>query len=324
MRIEKLLSRINCLTIQLVLILSFCCRGYSETMAIGPLMSKEKREAVVLIKYFDNVDKTYKSTATGLLFSSDWTYLVTAKHVLKNIYTDELLFENMKITFTAFIEGTNETVTEYFEVDLPKAIILESSKDVCAVKLGQFFGNRPINRAPGVKFIGSDPNLKRKVPVFQISGCTPFDVVQQTERVLFMGFPISLESSKTFDINQPLFREGIVSGKNKVNKTIIVDSAVYKGNSGSPVFRILETYSFENGKLIVAYELTFIGIAVKFIPYYSDSRFNLTIPRSLLRGYSLYMIGGYETGQQNGTQCISNSLSFCDSGKISQGYFWAR
>jgi hypothetical protein len=96
-----------------------------------------------------------------------------------------------------------------------------------------------------------------------------YDLVNPSMDVFLIGFPESLrlKNSQQFDYNKPLFRKGIVGGKNDKNRTIIIDCPVYPGNSGCPVI-IWFNYIWE-----------VIGIVTDYIPY-KENIYNLDEKRN--------------------------------------------
>jgi len=68
-----------------------------------------------------------------------------------------------------------------------------------------------------------------------------FDDLTEAMDSYILGYPKSIQLDDSgryvkYDFSEPLIRKGIVAGKDFKNKTIVVDCAVYPGNSGGPVF----------------------------------------------------------------------------------------
>lgn len=86
----------------------------------------------------------------------------------------------------------------------------------------------------------------------------------------------------SFDLDRPLFRKGIVAGKDIRYQRIIGDGAVYFGNSGGAVFELY----LEGGKP----EIKLIGIVSQYIPFNDlllDTRVNIRSIDAKNSGYSV-------------------------------------
>ena len=77
-----------------------------------------------------------------------------------------------------------------------------------------------------------------------------------------MGYPssIGLKQTPQIDYNKPLLRNGIVAGKNKDRKIIILDAEVYPGNSGGPVIQVTRESLAD-----ISYSV--IGLVSEFVPF---------------------------------------------------------
>ncbi len=90
-----------------------------------------------------------------------------------------------------------------------------------------------------------------------------YDHIEVGSDAFLIGYPLSLGlSGAGFDASRPLLRRATIAGKNSANKTIIVDGAVYKGNSGGP---ILEMYKC--GDHCKKNHYVVIGVVSQFIPF---------------------------------------------------------
>jgi hypothetical protein len=97
------------------------------------------------------------------------------------------------------------------------------------------------------------------------------------------GYPssIGLQGAPQIDQARPLVRRGIVAGKDPNRRMLVLDSPVFKGNSGGPVV--------ERGSDL-GFRPKVIGIAVEFVPFeerWVNNQFgywNTTISNS---GYSI-------------------------------------
>jgi len=99
------------------------------------------------------------------------------------------------------------------------------------------------------------------------NSCERYDNIKEASDVIFFGFPSDLSRFNMFypkyilqfDLLHPIFKKGIIAQKNDINRTLIIDGAVYGGNSGSPVITLSKTFSGKQGYYL-------IGICTQFIP----------------------------------------------------------
>jgi hypothetical protein len=79
--------------------------------------------------------------------------------------------------------------------------------------------------------------------------------------VFVFGYPssIGIKQIPQIDYNRPLLRKGIVAGISPTDRSIIIDAAIYGGNSGGPVIQV-EPSGFE-------IKLFLIGLVSQFVPY---------------------------------------------------------
>jgi len=93
-----------------------------------------------------------------------------------------------------------------------------------------------------------------------------YEDVQVSDEVYLFGYPSSIGIRDIagfppqIDYNLPLLRKAIVAGKNPNNRTIVLDSPTYFGNSGGPVLAI------ENPSLGI-YKFKLIGVISQYIPF---------------------------------------------------------
>jgi hypothetical protein len=198
------------------------------------------------------------------------SYLITAKHVLQN-KQGEIKADFMRlIAQPRDVEAEDRTV---FEVNLAELkgnghVISHPDRDISAIRMNKIVedlgaGTKKVQYFPGIKMIQSaksgivgaaEPSIKR------------FDEVVISNEVFTFGYPSSIGMKKQpqIDYQRPLLRKGIVAGKNRANKTIILDCQVFPGNSGGPVVELERVNS--KGKISV------IGVVTQQIPYFSRVR----------------------------------------------------
>lgn len=142
-----------------------------------------------------------------------------------------------------------------------ESIQYHKTHDVAIIQIGRVSGRdkkQPLEFFDGVK-------LKEKTKSgflgVNIENTKNLDDVLTGNEVFIFGYPMSLgmEEIPQLDHTRPLLRKGIVAGKNKTLKTIILDCPGYKGNSGGPV---VEAEEVELGKT----KFTVIGVVSQFVP----------------------------------------------------------
>ncbi len=225
-----------------------------------------------------------KSTGSGFLMEHrKGLYLVTAKHVLFD--EDRLL--NNEIEVACKSGETNTNPIHRLRIDLTITIPTPSKKnDVIIIKLGISNWSEKYNSfittyGEGVETIeGKETSF---VLVTRENTKRINDVTVGNDIFLF-GYPTSLGGSAThlFEKTEPLLRKGIVANINKLTNTVILDCAVYPGNSGGPV---LEVHKLKDKKYYFL-----IGVVSRFIPYeqaWYNSRDRIRNVEYFNSGYSI-------------------------------------
>lgn len=248
----------------------------------------DAKKTVVLIEAKDN-NNIYNPIGTGFIFTSNWIYIVTAKHVLFNT-SGTLNYTAIRVLFYGKTKG-KEDLPAIYEIDLEKVLeyghLRKSDRDIASLKFGQLIGDGRATMVTGIKDVSEISTDTEKGALVQIENknCFLYDELEETDDVIFFGFPSSLKnhsglygSNVQFNVKKPLFRKGIIAGKNPDRKTLIVDGESHPGNSGGPV------YSWHNERL------GFIGLITEYIPYISiskDERDRITNVNIQNSGYSV-------------------------------------
>jgi hypothetical protein len=238
---------------------------------------------------------------TGLYFiAKSKLFLITAKHVLFNLKktTPDGMYpvRDKSIYLISYSEDVVNNPRDTILVDLSQALENgglhhHKEKDIAVV----FLGNINPDKEHSVQFLRYIRNNKRpnQISVFQKDQTRSLDQITLGNDVFIYGFPTSLDLSKlkgstreaVYEFNRPLIRSGIISGISKELNSIIVDGAVFYGNSGGPVIEKKIEYLKGGSFLTITYRL--IGIATEFIPFYfpkskevdiSNSGFTVVVP----------------------------------------------
>lgn len=153
------------------------------------------------------------------------------------------------------LETLNNSGNIRFHKDYDIAVVCMGSilKDEKGQTSGKFKFLKGIHRIEKTKssLIGVDSNSIKK-----------FDSILISNDVFIFGYPrsIGIKDTPQIEYDRPLLRKGIVAGKNRTEKTIILDCPIYPGNSGGPVLEVDQT-------TITRTEYRLIGVLSEFIPF---------------------------------------------------------
>jgi len=217
----------------------------------------------------------FNGIGSGFFFhTSSAAYFVTAKHILYNIETGQLLFP--AIGLIGYGGDPNDTLPFVFDIDLTlmnrsKKIRAHDKYDVAIFRIGTTMatdkeGEQKTDKEGQMKYdsgvfrLGGLNAEKSKHIVAGMKSIKKYEEVLVSDDVLVFGYPtsIGLKKHPQIDYSQPLLRKGIVAGKNDNLKTIVIDCPIYKGNSGSPVIEI----EYAEGSR----RFRTIGLVVEFVP----------------------------------------------------------
>ncbi len=106
-----------------------------------------------------------------------------------------------------------------------------------------------------------------------------FDDVLTGNAVFVFGYPTSLSTSPHLDIRKPLLRKGIIAGKNKIHKTIVLDCPMYFGNSGGLVIEV-EREPFGEHLKAIGVVSAFVAFEKKWI---ENSGYSVAIPMDFVQ-----------------------------------------
>ncbi|MFZ2150308.1 MAG: trypsin-like peptidase domain-containing protein [Minisyncoccia bacterium] len=197
---------------------------------------------------------------SGVFFLSDKSfYFATAKHVL---YNEKGLLNYSIISLTYYGKNTdlaNEMELNLLNLEKEHLILVHKSADVVIIKIGKD-EKAPQSKEGHMDFSSTAIQMKiENGSMVCVVGTKQFKEVMIANDIFLLGYPSSLKSNGEIDVLRPLLRKGIVAGKNKLKKTIIIDSPVYQGNSGGPVFEKENTDS--------GFEIRLIGLVTQMVPF---------------------------------------------------------
>ena len=219
-----------------------------------------------------------KYNGSGIIVGDrhDTVYLVTAKHVL---FDEESRFKNLldseaKIHLHA--KDFKSDKPTFFNLDLKylllnSMILVDSVHDICAVKIGIREVTGAMKYFNGISRTGHRANFI----IYPLNNSLNKNDLYLGENVFIVGFPssIGLKQYPQFDYNMPLLKRGSIAGISFKYDNIIIDSPVYHGNSGGPVF--LERKDFNS------YKIYLIGIVSQYIPFISQTVFKKDLTKEV-------------------------------------------
>ncbi len=210
-------------------------------------------------KYLENVvliqstDKEHSGSGF-LYYTGNNLYLLTAKHVLMS-QKDDLLYN--EIMFYSYPHDAQKENAKEYSINLKEAYEQKKARygtnfDIIAIQIGIV--------SKGIvdyfNFIKTGPTSN--INNFSINDCIlNLDSISVGEDIYVIGYPKSLEVTQydNFNFNRPLTRKGIISGKDYIHNTILIDCPSYGGNSGGPV--LLKRKD----------EIKMIGLVSSYVPY---------------------------------------------------------
>ena len=191
-------------------------------------------------------------------------FLVTATHVL--FESDRRTLNGMQAEALSYASDPKERAQAVFRLDLKALgengnIRVDNIHDVAVVRVAMVTGESGAMRSrpvPGV--------VMRSVPKsgYVTAGTHTVkrfaDVLVSNEVIVF-GYPSSLGVANIpqLDYFRPLLRKGIVAGTNEALKSIVIDCAVYPGNSGGPVVELTRD--------VTGTRFRIIGVIIQYVPF---------------------------------------------------------
>lgn len=208
------------------------------------------------------------SSGSGFILNdqeSKSVYFVTARHVLFNYFKKDKTYKlkgiNAKILAHCDPKVNREKIIE-FQINLSQLnndnnIYYHEKADVCIINAGRFVDEKKVIYSKGIT--GKEGGSLVSIPK---SNFIAFENVLISNEVFIFGYPNSLgvPGSDQIDYSEPLIRKGIIAGKNKKTRTIVLDCPVYYGNSGGLVIQVDEI-EVGHRKFLP------IGIVSQFVPF---------------------------------------------------------
>ncbi len=210
------------------------------------------------------------SLASGFYLSSgQHLYLVTSRHVLFTESNGSYTLKGANATCLSYSKDPNDPGKIKLELDLhrlnAKSLIrYHKDHDATIVRIANL---RPREGGKGyrVDFVEGVEKVKYTksgILGLAIENTRTFKQALISNDVFLFGYPTSIGVKETaqIDPNIPLLRKGIIAGKDKAKRTIIIDCPTYYGNSGGPVLQV-ERVSLTETKFSI------IGLVSEFVPF---------------------------------------------------------
>ena len=235
----------------------FFNKGKKQLLFVGVMNTKEKQELLKLSQ-----DEIYFNNAIEKLFK----------------LSQRIKLKGMTATIISYSDKKDEPNVNEFQLNLEAffrvdKILYHPSYDIAAIRIGRIITKNGIRKIKIGKEI--QPKSYSKIVCAREESIKKFDNVLVGNEVFIFGYPTSLSISPHIGIKKPLLRKGIVAGKNKFLKTIILDCPAYPGNSGGLVIEI-ERIGVAN------YNLSPIGIVSEYVPFYKkvtqNSGYSIVVP----------------------------------------------
>lgn len=209
-----------------------------------------------------------KSKGTGFLFCYEANfYIITARHVLyKNIDNNYKRYSNSLVAKCPDVQDVEDSCLMLNITLSDKNTFYHPQYDVAIVHLGTY---TLLDNNTKLHPTYSDDVVKTQDPLNTslVYGAKSFKTIRELNLgndVYILGYPTTLGVKSYldyFDTNKPVIRKGIISHVNLKKQHVIIDCAVFAGNSGGPV---LQT----NFNSVPQYSL--IGLVSQYVPYRQD------------------------------------------------------
>jgi len=213
------------------------------------------------------------TTGSGFYLTTErHVFLVTATHVLYE--PDRRTLNGMQAEALSYASDPKERTQAVFRLDLKALsengnIRIDNLHDVAVVRVAMVTGEGAAMRSrpmPGV-VVRSAP--KSGYVTAGTHTVKRFADVLVSNEVIVFGYPSSLGVANIpqLDYFRPLLRKGIVAGTNEALKSIVLDCAVYPGNSGGPVVELTRDATGTRFRII--------GVIIQYVPFVQGDAANI-------------------------------------------------
>jgi len=216
----------------------------------------------VLVTINSGSDTTF---ASGFfLNTAKSVYFVTARHVL---YDPQGKLRAVPVELISHAKKFDDVGKTRLLLDIPSltiggSIVSQPTHDVAVIKIASAEpgnGSRKLRTINGVVVLESA--MEHAIVGVALQSTKTIKDVLVSNQVFVFGYPksIGITTEPQIDPLRPLLKTGIVSGINHATQRIILDCAIYPGNSGGPVVEVTN----EPSKKV----FNVIGLVSQFIPF---------------------------------------------------------
>jgi len=226
------------------------------------------------------------------LDESNKLFFVTAAHCIFDMSSTnrlQLINSNAILSSLSRTTNVNDRAIESLNLTLLEQnghIKRHAVHDITVIQIATIvstnsFGFLEIQCNPG--FSSLSPTVA-PVPWGVKDACKTFKDVPDGCDSYVLGYPVSLlfDQQSEIDFTSPLIRKGVISQKNNFTKKLIIDSAVYGGNSGGPVLIVQQPNLGET-------DFSIVGIITQYVP----AEATVDVSTSTSHGASVKVNSGY-------------------------------
>ena len=194
--------------------------------------------------------------------SREYCYIVSARHVFfKDTAAHDLRGSTAGIS--GYTHGSKYDLSVDLEALFNDGLLkADTSHDIAVARIGRFIidssGPRLITERRYIQANKGSVGYPVRAGWSLLRG---YDHAVVGNDVFIFGYPksLGLGQSPLIEYDRPLIHKGIVAGKNPTKRTLVLDAAVYPGNSGGPVVEV-ERASGADGFVVV-------GIVTDYVPF---------------------------------------------------------
>jgi hypothetical protein len=237
--------------------------------------------------------RIHSEFGTGMyLDESNKLFFVTAAHCIFDMSSTnrlQLINSNAILSSLSRTTNVNDRAIESLNLTLLEQnghIKRHAVHDITVIQIATIvstnsFGFLEIQCNPG--FSSLSPTVA-PVPWGVKDACKTFKDVPDGCDSYVLGYPVSLlfDQQSEIDFTSPLIRKGVISQKNNFTKKLIIDSAVYGGNSGGPVLIVQQPNLGET-------DFSIVGIITQYVP----AEATVDVSTSTSHGASVKVNSGY-------------------------------
>lgn len=195
----------------------------SQNSALPEIITKCKKSIIPVIGSDSSWKNTVRHLGTGIIMGDKnlgKEYILTCEHVISVKDSKNKTIKQVDRLFANFNLEDGSTV----KIDL-KPVYTDEKNDFAILEFTLE------NHKNVIK-----PNNKIELLIWEFGDFDDSDNIREGESILYLGYPMSFGVGSQ---NYPVSRSGIIAQNIDSSSTFLIDGFVQGGNSGSPVFRLL-------------------------------------------------------------------------------------